>query len=209
MSSPDKRSRILKFLSDFIDDRGYAPTLAEIQDGCKISSKSVVEYHLRALERDNHIRRDAEVARGIEVSGMGKRTWAVAVLGTIAAGEPIPVPSADTSTAIPAEILEVPRYLATNPESLYALRVKGTSMIDALIDDGDVVLMKQASTAKNGEMVALWLKDRQEVTLKKIYREPGRIRLQPANSLMEPIYCRPDDVEIQGKVVGVLRKLSG
>ncbi|MFC1893508.1 transcriptional repressor LexA [Chloroflexota bacterium] len=209
MSSPDKRSRILKFLSDFIDDRGYAPTLAEIQDGCKISSKSVVEYHLRALERDNHIRRDAEVARGIEVSGMGKRTWAVAVLGTIAAGEPIPVPSADTSTAIPEEILEVPRYLATNPESLYALRVKGTSMIDALIDDGDVVLMKQASTAKNGEMVALWLKDRQEVTLKKIYREPGRIRLQPANSLMEPIYCRPDDVEIQGKVVGVLRKLSG
>ena len=82
-------------------------------------------------------------------------------------------------------------------------------MIDALVDDGDIVLMQQISTAEDGEMVVVWLKDREEVTLKKIYRELGRIRRQPANSLMDPIYCRPESVEIQGKVVDVLRKLSG
>ncbi len=80
-------------------------------------------------------------------------------------------------------------------------------MIDALIDDGDIVLMQSANTAEDGEMVAVWLKDKQEVTLKKMYRESGRVCLKPANSLMEPIYCQPENVEIQGKVIGVLRKL--
>jgi repressor LexA len=80
-------------------------------------------------------------------------------------------------------------------------------MIDALVDDGDIVLMQQANTAEDGEMVAVWLKDEQEVTLKRIHREPGRVCLKPANRQMEPLYHQPENVEIQGKVVGVLRKL--
>jgi repressor LexA len=80
-------------------------------------------------------------------------------------------------------------------------------MIDALIDDGDTIIMQQTQTAEDGDMVAVWLRDKQEVTLKKIYREDGKIRLQPANPLIAPIYCKPDDVEIQGRVVGVIRKI--
>ncbi|MBM4450178.1 MAG: repressor LexA, partial [Chloroflexi bacterium] len=95
----------------------------------------------------------------------------------------------------------------TDGKQVYALRVKGLSMIDALIDDGDIVLMQPANTADNGDMVAVWLKERQEVTLKKIYREPGKIRLQPANSQMTPIYVDPNEIDVQGKVVGVIRKM--
>jgi repressor LexA len=132
---------------------------------------------------------------------------AVPVLGVIAAGEPIPVPSADTWTTTPEESLELPLNLTRGLDKLYALRVRGTSMIDALIDDGDIVLMQSSNAAEDGEMVAVWLKDEQEVTLKKLYREPGRACLRPANKLMEPIYCPAENIEIQGKVVGVLRTL--
>jgi len=131
----------------------------------------------------------------------------VPLLGTIAAGQPMPVPSADTWTTTPEEIIEVPQYLTGGLERLYAVRVKGTSMIDALIDDGDIVLMQRANTVEHGEMAAVWLRAEQEITLKKVYREPGRIRLEPANKLMRVIYIRPENIEIQGKIVGVLRKL--
>ena len=94
--SPDKRIRILEFIRKFIDDRGYAPTIAEIQRSCSISSKSVVEYHLKALEREKRIRRDPDISRAIEITGMGKRAMALPLLGTIAAGQPIPVPTEDT-----------------------------------------------------------------------------------------------------------------
>ena len=90
----------------------------------------------------------------------------------------------------------------------YALRVKGTSMIDAFVDDGDIVVLEATRTADDGEMVAAWLTERQEATLKKLYREPGRIRLQPANRSMTPIYADPDQIEVQGRVIGVLRKYS-
>jgi repressor LexA len=129
----------------------------------------------------------------------------VPLVGQIAAGQPIPVPSAE-SWAVPTdETLDVPAELLGAHQDVFALRVKGTSMIDALINDGDIVFMEPARTADNGEMVAVWLKDRGEVTFKKIYREGSRIRLQPENSLMEPIYTSPDNVEIQGKFVASFR----
>ncbi|MGB2582964.1 MAG: S24 family peptidase, partial [Dehalococcoidia bacterium] len=103
--------------------------------------------------------------------------------------------------------VEVSSELTQGKEGVYALRVKGTSMIDALINDGDIVLMQQAATAEDGEMVAAWLKAEGETTLKKLYRERNRIRLQPANSTMEPIYAVPENVEVQGKVVGVIRQI--
>ncbi|MBM3183455.1 MAG: repressor LexA, partial [Chloroflexi bacterium] len=126
--------------------------------------------------------------------------------GTIAAGEPISVPSAEVWRTEAIETIQLTDDV-TDGKQVYALRVKGLSMIDALIDDGDIVLMQPAHTADNGDMVAVWLKEQQEVTLKKIYREPGRIRLQPANSQMAPIYVNPDVIDVQGKVVGVVRKL--
>ena len=206
--SPRQR-RILEFIDTFTEEKGYSPSIRDIVNGCAISSTSVVDYNLRILERQHHLRRDPEVSRGIVRLGKvprGKVT--VPVLGQIAAGQPIPVPQADTwSTAQSAEQLELPQDLTKGRADVYALRVKGTSMIDALINDGDVVLMQAADTADNGEMVAVWLKQEQEVTLKKFYHEGKRIRLQPANSQMKPIYTAPDNVEIQGKVVGVMRQL--
>ena len=90
----------------------------------------------------------------------------------------------------------------------YALRVKGTSMVDALVDDGDIVVLEQASTVEDGQMVAAWLTDKHEATLKRLYREPGRIRLQPANSAMAPLYVRPEEIEVQGRAIAVLMSLE-
>jgi repressor LexA len=139
---------------------------------------------------------------------MKKDVVEVPLLGAIAAGKPIPVPGLDTWTTPPEETLKVAADMIGNKSNVYALKVKGTSMVDALIDDGDIVVMEAVPTAENGQMVAVWLKDEQEVTLKKIYREPERIRLQPANKQMKPIYVKPQNIEVQGKVVAVLRRLS-
>jgi repressor LexA len=105
-------------------------------------------------------------------------------------------------------MLELPADMASAKDNVYALQVKGLSMIDALIDDGDIVVMQATNTVNNGEMAAVWLKAEQEVTLKKVYRERERIRLQPANSQMEPMYHDPENVEVQGKVIGVIRRLT-
>jgi len=203
-----KQSRILDFLRQFLDDKGYPPTIRDIVKGCKISSTSVVEYNLRILEREGYLRRDREVSRGIELSGRSRAIVRVPVIGYIAAGEPIPVPGADTWSALgAAESLELTQELTGGKEGVYALKVKGMSMVDALINDGDLVLMQHVETAENGEMVAVWLKREKEATLKRLYLESGRIRLQPANEEMAPLYVHPDDVEIQGKVIGVVRRL--
>lgn len=201
----DKQSKILDFLRLFQDEHDYPPTIREIQGGCGISSTSVVEYNLRILERDGHIRRDREISRGI---GLGlRRLVRVPVIGYIAAGEPIPVPAADTWTAQQLDFLEVTEETTKCKEGVYALRVKGSSMVDAMIVEGDLVLMEQATTADNGDMVAAWLKDSEEATLKKFYLEAGKVRLQPANENMKPIFADPRNVAIQGRVIGVIRRL--
>jgi len=201
----DKQSRIINFLHRFFDEQGYPPTIRDIQGGCQISSTSVVEYNLRILEREGHIRRAREISRGIELGA--RRVVRVPIIGHIAAGEPIPVPTSDSWNAEELESLELTEELTRGKEGVYALKVKGTSMIDALIGEGDLVLMQQAATAENGEMVAAWLKRDGEATLKRFYLESGRVRLQPANEDMPPIYVDPKDVLIQGKVIGVLRKV--
>jgi len=202
------RWRIVEFIRNFVEERGYAPTIGEIQKALGISSKSVVKYHLSALEEEGLITREPEVARGIEVSGVGRRARAVPLLGTIAAGEPIPGPTDETWHSIAQDTIEVPAEMLPRQVQAYALRVKGTSMIDALVDDGDIVVLEATRVAEDGEMVAAWLTDRQEATLKRLYREPGRIRLQPANQSMEPIYVDPDNIEVQGRVIAVLRKVK-
>lgn len=205
--SPTNRTRqnILKFIRDFIAEKGYAPTVRDILRGCKISSTAVVQHHLNVLEREGYIHRDPEVFRSIQLTNR-KRMVSVPLLGIIAAGEPIPVPTTETWQNEALESIDIAEDLTTG-ENIYALKVKGLSLIDALIDDGDIVLLEPVNTANDGDMVAVWLKDRQEVTLKRFFREKRRIRLQPANSQMRPLYTEPDNVEIQGKIIAVIRKL--
>jgi repressor LexA len=207
-----KQRRILDFIGEFIGDRDYPPSIRQIQEACKISSTSVVDYNLRILEREGYIRRDREVSRAIELlepGGRRPRVATVPIIGTIAAGQPIPVPTADTWQSLdPDERLEVPPDMVAGRDNVYALRVKGNSMIDALVNDGDIVIMEAASTGQNGEMVAAWLKREQEATLKRIYREGPTVRLQPANDTMQPILTDADNVEVQGRVIGAIRELS-
>jgi len=203
-----KQQSILSFIDNFFAEKGYPPSLREIVRGCHISSTSVVEYHLKILQKEGYIRRDSEVARGIELRREPRGLVQVPIIGYIAAGEPVPTPTADTWNSVPIETLELPQELTRGKEKVYALRVKGTSMIDALINEGDLVLMQQVSTADDGDTVAVWLKAEREATLKKLHREKGRLRLQPANPQMQPIYTKPDNVDIQGKVICVIRQLD-
>ncbi len=201
------RNQILDFIRQFIDREGVPPTIGEIQRGLAISSKSVVDRHLCALENEGHISRNNGVTRGIEVTGMGKRTHSVPLLGTIAAGQPFPVPTDDSWHSTALDTIDVPADFLPPGGQVYALQVKGLSMIDALVDDGDIVILESVKSADNGDMVAAWLRDEESATLKKLYREKDRIRLQPANRTMEPIYVSPGNLEIEGRVVAVLRQL--
>ena len=206
-----KQQRIIDFINKFWSDNGYPPTVRDIVGGCRISSTSVVDYNLDILERKGYIRRHSGVSRGIKLlsRSLAEGRVMIPLVGQIAAGEPIPVPAADTwDVTAAAETLEVGEDITRGRQGLYALKVKGLSMVDALINDGDIVLMQSASAVESGEMAAVWLKAEKETTLKKVYPEPGRIRLQPANSQMSPIYAEPDNVEIQGKVVAVIRQIA-
>lgn len=216
--SPRQR-RILMVIRDFTAEYGYPPTIRQIGEAVGISSTSVVSYNLGVLQRRGYLTRDRDVSRGLRLvedqdaeDGVGRAagaTVAVPVLGAIAAGEPIPIPDGDFRQ-IDAETLNLSTDIVPDAEGVYALEVRGTSMIDALISDGDIVIMRHQQTAENGNMVAAWLKDEKATTLKRIYWERGRalVRLQPANPLMDPIYVHPDDLEIQGRVIGVIRRLG-
>ena len=206
-----KQQQIIDFIHSFIEGKGYPPSIRDIVNGCGISSTSVVDYNLDVLEREGHIRRHPEVSRGIELlapsPALGRRIQ-VPIIGQIAAGEPIPVPTADTwDVTASSETLEVTEDLTQGRQGVYALRVSGSSMVDALINDGDIVLMQYVNVVENGETAAIWLKAEKEATLKKVYAEPDHIRLQPANSQMQPIYAEPDNVEIQGRVIAVIRQV--
>jgi len=206
-----KQKQIIDFIRHFWADKQFPPTIRDIAAGCGVSSTSVVTYNLKILEREGYIRRHPEVSRGIVVPPQSpalRRRLLVPVIGQIAAGEPIPVPAPDIwDVAASAETLEVTRDLTRGREGVYALRVRGSSMVDALINDGDIVLMQYVNVVENGEMAAVWLKSEKEATLKKFYAENGRVRLQPANSQLQPMYVEPDNVEIQGRVVAVIRHL--
>jgi repressor LexA len=206
-----RQQKIIDFIGRFYRERNCPPTIREIVNGCSISSTSVADYNLDILQEKGLIRRHSGISRGIEIAAESvfSRGNHVPVIGRIAAGEPIPVPAPDTwDITASAETMEVPDELTQGKIGIYALKVKGTSMIDALINDGDTVLMQYVNVVENGEMAAVWLKSEKEVTLKKVYREKSRIRLQPANSTMKPIYVKPDNIEIQGKVIAVIRQIA-
>jgi repressor LexA len=202
-----RQERMLEFIREFRDEHGYPPTVREIGRAAGISSTSVVDYNLNVLEKGGHIRRDREISRGIELLNEDNErttTYSIPIIGQIAAGQPILAAEGQRET------LTLSPELA--PEGAYALRVKGKSMIEDLIDDGDLVVVKPQDTANNGEIVVALVLDGESTegaaTLKRLYRENGRVRLQPRNPDMAPIYVDPNNLRIQGRVVSVIRHLG-
>jgi repressor LexA len=212
----ERRQRILDCIARTVEERGYPPSVREIAEAVGLASTSAVHHHLIALERDGLLERGTHSSRALRLTRpkpqraadpakvtpfrmpVERETLSLPVMGEIAAGQPI------EAYADAAETLDVPRSMEAREDS-YVLRVRGKSMIDALIDDGDFVIVQPQATARDGDIVVALLEDN-GVTLKRYFREKDRIRLQPANAEMEPIYAT--DVQIQGKVVGVIRRLS-
>lgn len=204
-----RQQKILSFIIDFFSVNKYPPTIREIGEEVDISSTSVVNYNLTKLEEAHLLRRDKEKSRGLSLNwselrrlGYHSANW-VPVLGTIVAGKPISTEPLSRQEA--QEWVELTENMVGTGENLFALRVKGDSMIDASVLDGDIVVLRHQQTADEGDMVAAWLKERSETTLKYFYRDGKQIRLQPANPTYTPILAAPDDVLINGKVVSVIR----
>ena len=212
----DRQKRMLDFIVNFGDENGYPPSIREIGVAVEISSTSVVNYNLNRLVEEGYLDRDQNVSRGIRLTEKLKQTTGqladvirVPLQGRIFASEPVPLPGTDSPIFGADEAIEITRDLLPVEDGLFALEVKGDSMIDARVNDGDIVVMRQEPDWSNGDMVAVWMKDREETTLKHIYREDDRVRLQPANPTMEPIYVEdPSQLEVQGKVMLVVRQLN-
>ena len=212
----ERQRRMLEFIERFIVESGYPPSIREIGKAVGISSTSVVNYNLNRLVEEGYLARDKNVSRGIRMTekllkSVGRLTDVIRIrkVGRIFASEPVPLPSTDSPIFSADEAIEISRDLLSITEGLFALEVKGDSMIDAMVSDGDVVIMRREPEWRNGDMVAVWLKDKEETTLKHIYREGNKVRLQPANPTMQPIIIdNPENLEVQGKVVLVVRQLN-
>jgi repressor LexA len=195
-----KRQReILDYLNEFIQHHGYAPSLEEIGKRFNLSSLATVHKHLTNLQDKGFIKRAWNRSRSVEVvpTRMSGRAVELPLLGYVAAGAPI-------EAIASAETISVPEEMVGRRDT-YVLRVRGSSMIDEQIRDGDFVVVEDRKSATNGEMVIALLGG-SDVTLKKFYRENGQVRLQPANPVMQPLIVPADHVQIQGVVVAVLRK---
>ncbi len=195
-----KRQReILDYLHDFIEQHGYAPSLEEIGRRFGLSSLATVHKHLTNLQEKGFIKRAWNRSRSVELvpKPAGSRVLELPLLGYVAAGAPIEAVASSESIAVPENFI--------GRRDTYVLRVRGDSMIDEQIRDGDMVIVEDRKTADNGEMVIALLGG-SDVTLKKFYRDNGRVRLQPANPALQPIFVDAAQVKIQGVVVGVMRK---
>ncbi len=212
---PERQKKMLAFLEEYIARNGYPPTVREIGDAINVTSTSLVSYYLKRLEQQGLIDRASAVSRGIRLASKpgnitadyatgNSEVVSIPFLGYIVASAPLPVEPLSGS-----ETLEINRALfGKDVADLFALKVKGDSMIDALIHDGDTVILRHQERVENGEMAAVWLNSNAETTLKKVYYEGARVRLQPANPTMSPIFVPAHEVRIQGKVVLVIRQLS-
>jgi len=199
---------MVDFISSYIAEHDRPPTNREIGQAMGIASTGHVDYHLTVLAKKGYIEREANTSRGLRLTAVSephprRRVYNVPVMGLIAAGAPI------EAITDPNDAIELGDEFAT--DDAYALRVRGKSMIEDLIDDGDLVIIRPSSTANNGEVVVALITDsgseHGEATLKRYYREADRIRLQPANQTMKPIYVKPDDLQIQGKVIALIRRI--
>jgi repressor LexA len=217
MALSERQQEIYKYIQRFTEEKGRPPTIREIGGAVKISSTSVVNYNLNILEKAGLISREKEVSRGLRLTGQNGKLLAdprfiqVPLLGRIVAGKPIEIPDPGTSAfEADHESVTLTRELlgSADTHGLYALHVKGDSMIDASVHDGDIVVMRHQETARNGDMVAAWIKDKHQTTLKRFFREKGVVKLVPANPNFKTIEVDPKNVSIQGKVVLVIRQLA-
>jgi repressor LexA len=212
----ERHQKILDFLSDYQRENHYPPSIREIGNKTGISSTSVVNYYLDQLEKRGMIQRDRKISRGVRLANSNGSldTFRVPILGPIAAGLPLPEldPNVSYMSDNEANAVDIARSLLPSKEkvdNLFALEVQGESMIDAMINDGDIVVLRPATEARNGEMVAVWLPSNNEATLKYFFKEKDRYRLQPANPTMKPIYIKKSEpLEIKGKVVMVIRRMG-
>ena len=197
-----KRQReILTYLNSYSEENGYAPSFEEIAAQFGYNSLATVHEHLSNLERKGYIKRGYNESRAIEIlpSNEFPRSVQLPLLGAVAAGMPIEMIAHGETLAVPEEFVR-------RPGGHYVLKVRGNSMIDAHVTDGDFVVVNERRSCDNGEMVIAMVNG-SSATVKKLFREKdGRIRLQPANETMEPIYVHENDISIQGIVVGVLRR---
>jgi repressor LexA len=202
------RARILEAIGELTDRNNRPPTNRELGQFLGGKSTGHIDYHLRILKEQGKIHHDPKKSRGIALAGtlereiLPRRGRQVPVVGTIAAGRPIEA------------VLERDQYVevpGVNEENLFALRVRGKSMIEDLIDDGDIVVCRRQSTAQDGDTVVALITngptESGEATLKRFYKESNQVRLEPRNPTMQPIFVQPHDVLIQGKVVTVIRQL--
>jgi len=220
-----RQQNILQFTRGYMDEHGRPPTIREIGKAVGINSTSVVNYNLGKLEEKGYLDRDPDVSRGLRLTQKAdgfsqtmahaanavrsavERLVKIPLVGDIVAGKPVTTGNDSFSTYDEEDAVELSRaMLSEKPEGLYALRVRGDSMIDAMVNDGDIVIMKPQYEAKNGEMVAVWLRNDTTTTLKHFFNEGSRVRLQPANPTMDAIYVDPAEVQIQGRVLMVLRQ---
>ena len=228
-----RHRKILKFLENFQEENGYSPSIREIGESIDVQSTSLVDYYLKQLEEKGYISREQHISRsicllkpleaakeagnaiaeGIRKAGAAvDELLSIPIMGRIVASEPLPMPTSDVNYFDSESSIEIARSLLPTrekAEELFALEVHGDSMIDAMVNDGDIVIMKRAQQANNGEMVAVWLDDKDETTLKYFYKESKGVRLQPANPNMGPIYVEnPVSLRIMGKVVMVIRQVN-
>jgi len=228
----ERHRKIMEYLTKFQNSNGYSPSIRQIGDSINVKSTSLVDYYLNQLQQMGYIDREDRISRSIRVVNPVSDTASlkekvseavqnvaatlsdlvsIPLAGRIVASAPIPMPASDLPYFDSESSVDIARSLLPTRETndLFALEVSGDSMVDAMINDGDIVIMKQAKSANNGEMVAVWLDDKDETTLKYFYKETNRIRLQPANPNMGPIYVdNPKSLRIMGKVVMVIRQVK-
>ncbi len=192
-----RQKQVLDFVRSFSKKHGYAPSLEEIKECLGLSSISTAHFHISNLKKLGLIRKIKNGPRTIEIKKKKSNLSSIPLLGTISAGGPI-------EAIRDPKRLKVPRNMLAKSGRHYALKVQGTSMIEEGISDGDIIIVREQPIVENGEKAVAYLPDKNQVTLKRIFKEKNRIKLQPANKTMQPFYEK--NVEIQGKVVGVLRK---
>lgn len=208
----NRQQEILDYIWKNVQEEGRPPTIREIGEAAGISSTSVVSYNLNKLKEQGLLEREKEVARGLRLTERAQALYHkvtpvedmvnVPLMGYIVAGEPVEsFVNYDADDMVPVGASLLPR----RSEQLFALRVRGNSMIDAMVSDNDIVILEPAHEARDGEMVAAWLPERQEQTLKYFHRDGDMVRLVPANPQMDPIVLHASEVQIQGKVKMVLR----
>jgi repressor LexA len=220
----DRQRNILTFMHEYMTANGYPPTIREIGEATTIKSTSVVNYNLNKLVDAGYLERSEHISRGLrlvahipgkpsdpqkKIIHLSDHISQVPLIGQIVASRPVEIPDDSGHYYDEDDMIDVPPSLlnGVDPADAYALVVKGESMTDAMISENDIVILRVQDTANNGDMVAVWLSDRSETTLKYFYREGDKIRLQPAHPTMDAIYVEPKNCQIRGKVLSVIRHI--